>query len=211
MSSISAKQEGCPPSRIPTEQEAREREEEQRKAAEQARLAEEAAKKAAEEAQRRREEEARPHEIELALLSSGVSAAPASPCPLESAAKAAEQAVKEKCDATMSRAHFCDTPDTLVAQAKGVLQAADRAFVLVQAPTTSNSAFGHLLEVAKQASDWYIGGTGSPGDQTKVRIVILVGRRYDLLAKAEDRGRVLWPKWSQTVVQLKKKARSLKQ
>ena len=105
----------------------------------------------------------------------------------------------------MSRAHFCDTPDTLVAQAKGVLQAACRACVLVQAPTTSNSAFGHLMEVAKQASDLYIGGTGSPGDQTKVRIVILVGRRYDLLAKAEDRGSVLWPKWSQIVVQLKKK------
>ena len=72
-------------------------------------MAEEAAKKAAEEAQRRREEEARPHEIELALLpagvsaASGVSAAPASPCPLELAAKAAESAahaaenaVKEK-------------------------------------------------------------------------------------------------------------------
>ena len=74
----------------------------------------------------------------------------------------------------MSRAHFCDTPDALVAQGKDVLQAADRAFVLLQAPTTTISAFGHLLQIAKQASDLYIGGTGSPGDHTKVRIVILV-------------------------------------
>ena len=66
------------------------------------------------------------------------------------------------------------------------------------------------MEVAKQASDLYIGGTGSPGDQTKFRIVILVGRRYDLLAKAADRGSVLWPKWSQIVAQLKNKTHSLK-
>eukprot|EP00974_Lingulodinium_polyedra_P101610 9841505-Lingulodinium_polyedra.AAC.1 len=92
-------------------------------------------------------------EIDLALLSScslsagaGVSAAPAPPSPAEEAAKARERAAKEKFDATVSRVHFCDTPDALSAQAEGALQTAARAFVLVQAPTTSCGAFGHLLE-----------------------------------------------------------------
>ena len=75
----------------------------------------------------------------------------------------------------MSCVQFCHTPDALAAQAKDALQAADRAFVLLQTPTTNSSKFGQLMQIAaKQASDLYIGGTGSPGDQTKLRIVILV-------------------------------------
>ena len=46
---------------------------------------------------------------------------------------------------------------------------------------------------------------GAVRDQHKFRIVVVVGRRYDLLAKTADRGSILWPKWSQLVVQLKKR------
>ena len=33
----------------------------------------------------------------------------------------------------------------------------------------------------------------------------MVGRRYELLANTEDRGSVLWPKWSMMVVQLRRR------
>ena len=76
---------------------------------------------------------------------------------------------------------------------------------MVQAPTTAVGDFSHLLDIAKLASDAYLSGTGSGAEQVKFRIVVLVGRRYDLLAKIEDRCAVLWPKWSLMVVQLQKR------
>ena len=107
----------------------------------------------------------------------------------------------------MGRVHFCDTQDDLSRQSKDDMQHAARSFIVVEAPTTSVHSFAHLLEVAKSGSDLYLAGTGSGGNelQCKIRIVLLVGRGYDLVAKAEDRGSVLWPQWHQMVVQLKKR------
>jgi hypothetical protein len=105
----------------------------------------------------------------------------------------------------MGRVTFCDTPDELLGKSKEALQGACRAFVLVEAPTAYLSSFSYLLETAKQICDMYLDGTGSVRDQCKLRIVVLVGRRLDLLAKTEERANVLWPKWSNLVIQLKKR------
>ena len=204
-----------PPTKIPTEQEAREQQEKQRKEAEEKQKAEEEAKKKQEEDERLRQEEAHARamteEADLAMLSTplssevaGVSAA-SSEDPAVVAAKRREQAVRTQMQEVMDRVTFCDTPETLLREAKDALQKTSRVFVVVQAPTTAVSSFGHLLEIAKNASDLYLAGVGAGGEQSKIRIVILVDRRYDLLAKTEDRGTALWPQWVQMVVQLKKR------
>ena len=134
----------------------------------------------------------------------GVSAAhPADP--QAEAARKRQKSIAAQCDAIMNRVKFCDTPDELLAKSREPLQNTSRGFVMVEAPTTAVGDFSHLLDIAKQASDAYLSGTGSGGEQMKFRIVVLVGRRYDLLAKIEDRGSVLWPKWSLMVVQLRRR------
>ena len=100
---------------------------------------------------------------------------------------------------TLGRVHFCKTPDKLAGESKDPLQAAAHALLVVEAPTTSVSSFSHLLGVAKSLTDLYVAGTGNGGNvnQCKIRILILVGRRFDLVAKADDRGSALWPLWYQ--------------
>ena len=85
------------------------------------------------------------------------------------------------------------------------LQNISRAFVLMEALTATVLQFQEMLDLAKSISDAYLDGTGYGKDQSKFRLVILVGRQLDLLAKIEDRGAVLWPMWTFTVVQLRKR------
>ena len=205
-----------PPSRIPTEQEARQQAEEDKKQAEAKKQIEEEAKKRAEELERLGQETAHASslidETDLLMLTSpapplseaGVSAAH-SQNPQAEAARNRLLAIQAKCDAILNRVTFCDTFDELLAKSKERLQNTSRSFILVEAPTTHIGYFSQLLDLAKQACDAYLSGTGSGAEQVKFRIVVLVGRRYDLLAKISDRGSVLWPKWSLMVVQLRKR------
>ena len=205
-----------PPARIPTEQEMRKQEDERKKALEEQRQAEEERSKKEQEDQRIALEEARTssltEEVDLVMLTTpkggtGVSAVPPEEDELAKAAREKNKRVASLLQEAVGRVHFCDSPDKLLSESKDALQKAARAFVVVEAPTTSVSAFSNLLEVAKSVSDLYVAGSGNGGNdnQSKIRIVVLVGRRHDLIAKIEDRGAVLWPQWYQMVVQLKKR------
>ena len=92
-------------------------------------------------------------------------------------------------------------------QSQSDMQNNARAFVVVEAATTSVNAFAHMLADAKRLTDLYLAGSGNGGNehQYKIRVLLLVGCRHELIAMAEDRGSVLWPQWNQTVVQLKKR------
>ena len=105
----------------------------------------------------------------------------------------------------MSRVKFCSTPAELLARSRQPLQNLSRAFVLMEALTTTVLQFQEMLDLAKIISDAYLGGTGSGKEQSKLSLVILVGRQLDLLAKIEDGGTVLWPRWTFMVVQLRKR------
>ena len=61
--------------------------------------------------------------------------------------------------------------------------------------------------ILRRLTDLYLAGSGNGGNehQYKIRVLLLVGHRHELIAMAEDRGSVLWPQWNQTVVQLKKR------
>ena len=108
---------------------------------------------------------------------------------------------------TMGRVKFCNTQDDLVAQSQNDMQNNARAFIVVEAATTGVSALANMLEDAKRLTDLYLAGSGNGGNehQYKIRVLLLVGCRHELIAMAEDMGSWLWPQWNQTVVQSKKR------
>ena len=60
--------------------------------------------------------------------------------------------------------------------------------VLVDGVTTEKEACGTMVDVAKQVWDQYAEGTGaSPEAQSKFRIVVLLGSRWDLLDKVANK------------------------
>ena len=137
----------------------------------------------------------------------GVSAGSSEEDPVAKAAREREERLRSLSRETMSRVHFCNTQDDLVAQSQNDMQNNARAFIVVEAATTSVNAFAHMLADAKRLTDLYLAGSGNGGNehQYKIRVLLLVGRRQELMAKAREKQRVLWPQWSQMVVQLKKR------
>ena len=115
-----------------------------------------------------------------------------------------QEAITAQLHAIINRVQFCDTPDELASKSRVPLQNTSRAFVVVQTPTTTSGDFSQLLDIAKQVSDSYLSGTDSGVTRIQFRIVVLVGERYDLIAKMEERGKMLWPEWTFIVVQLRK-------
>ena len=155
-------------------------------------------------------------EMDLATLSTsrnepGVSAGSSEEDPVAKSAQERHLWLKFKLRSwsreTMSRVKFCNTQDDLVAQSQNDMQNNARAFIVVEAAETSVNAFAHMLADAKRLTDLYLAGSGNGGNvhQYKIRVLLLVGRRQELMAKARERQRVLWPQWCHMVVQLKKR------
>jgi hypothetical protein len=111
---------------------------------------------------------------------------------------------RAKVDTTLQQVHCIDTPGALLTLVNSHLKPDSRMCVLVEAPTTDTQSFGHLLDEARNVWDTFknadtcLTGMGS----TKFRLVVLVGSRIDLLAKAVDKGKLLWPEWNPMVVQV---------
>ena len=141
-----------PPSRIPSEQEARQQAEDGKNQVEAKIKAEEETKNHAEERERYRDDEARAssltNETDLLVLTSpspplggaGVSAAHPED-PQAEASRKRQEAIAAQCDAIMNRVKFCDTPDELLATSREPLQNTYRGFVMVQALTTTVGDF----------------------------------------------------------------------
>ena len=207
--------------KIPTEQEQR-KAEEARKAAEEALKATEEARKEEEKQKNKAEEDERAEnkeagtlglkdEMDLVTLTSrnepGVSAGSSEEDPVAKAARDRHPWLRSLSRETKGRVHFCNTQDDLVAQSQNDMQNNARAFIVVDAATASVNAFAHMLVGAKRLTDLYLAGSGNGGNehQYKIRVLLLVGCRHELIAMVEDRGSVLWPQWNQTVVQSKKR------
>ena len=198
--------EGLPPTiRIPSEDEARQQAaEEEKKQAEAKKKAQEESEKDENEhdkiSQAKGEDKWQTELSDLLLITGG---AGVSVAPYKDARAEREETITAQLDAITNRVQFCDTPDELVAKSRAPLQNTSRAFVVVQTPTTTSGDFSQLLDIAKQVSDSYLSGTDSGVTRIQFRIVVLVGERYDLIAKMEERGKMLWPEWTFIVVQLR--------
>ena len=186
-----------PPMTIPSEVELRQRKEDARQSAE-----EEKKRKAEEEAETRAQEEVRSAadlDAEADMFVLGSAAAPAE----SSTTVTREREIKNVFDARMSKVHFCDTPEGLLTEAHEALSTQPRIIVVVEAPTTDVVAFGQLLDFAHEVWQTYQRGHGAGGEgQKQFRVIVLLGSRWDLLAKASAKITVTWPGWSRLRIQL---------
>lgn len=197
-----------PPVRIPTEASA--------KAAEQAAAAAAAAAAAHQEEQkeleRQRQAETEREQSEAAYATEAdlwlMTAAEATKVGSGSQpTRSAEEIAAETVSSKMKNVHFFDPVESFVSSLAE--QKLTRGICLVEAPTTNATSFGHLLEVAAQAFQTlrtsHEGHTGS--ELVKFRMVVLIGSRFDLIAKTFEKLSKLFPAWSTIVVQLQRRER----
>lgn len=195
-----------PPQRLPTDAERKAEEIASKKAAE---AAEVAAREAAEKKERDEFEEAeaqRTAEVDMFVLASPPQSTE-HPDRIVGCSKTPAQIAAEKADARLARVHFQPTVDGLLGTMRG-MQSADRVVCLVEAPTSSMSGFITLIDVARKAymalSEAYEREGFGPVE--KWRTIVMVGSRFELIAKAIDKFKE-YQGWSVIVVQLQRRDR----
>ena len=191
-----------PPMKIPSEAEFRQEQELEKKAAEEAqqaaaKVAQQAAADAADETKRLQTEELAGEADIYSLV--GPETVASTPGP--------EELAKARVADVIKGVHFCETPQALLSEADFALKSESRIVVLLEAPTTTVSGISHLFDVAKEVWDRYQQGAGAGASgQTRFRLVVLFGSRWDLLTKAMERAKVLWPQWATMVAQIQRRA-----
>lgn len=196
-----------PPQRIPTEAERKAEEAASKKAAE---AAETAAREAAQKKERDEFDEAeaqRTAEVDMFVLSASPPNGTGHPDVIVGCSKTPAQIAAEKADTRLARVFFQPTVAGLLGALRGV-QSADRVVCLVEAPTSSMTGFITLIDVASKAytalSEAYTREGFGPAH--KWRTVVLVGNRFELVAKAIDKFKEMQG-WSAIVVQLQRRER----
>ena len=196
-----------PPVRVPTEAERRAEEERTRQEAEARQRAMAEAQAAEAELQRLAAEQTADacmaDEADLLALS-------ASPVAPQAAAAglpprlSPEDAARAEVAQTMTRVHFCNTVDAMVA----ALDRGDagRACMLLEAPTTSVGGFAPLVDVAVKVLQHLVTKAGEP-NSSKFRCVVLVNRCHDLIFKAIEKFKNGLPTWEYVTVQVQTKER----
>ena len=184
-----------PPSRIPTAEELSE-------AAERRRRADEDAQRAEQEGRQREQAQARElaqqEELDRSWLpmatpmtaddDSGRASTDASPA---TASAEAEQAARLAQD--LGRVVFQNTPEALDASLREPLSRCSRAAVIILAPTSSWGVISNYIEQAASLVNLYKARCVAEGSQHKMRIMILLGTRWDLITKVHDKAQNVWP------------------
>ena len=108
-------------------------------------------------------------------------------------ADASVSATSEAIARDTARVAFAETTPELIAAMREPLGRCSRAAVIIAAPTSGWSAIGNYMEMARDLGNLYKDGTGCPGGQTKMRVVILAGPRFGVLAKIQEKGNICGP------------------
>ena len=189
-----------PPDRIPTPEELAKEAEVKKKAEEEKRKLEKAAE---EEARKKAVEESQREALE------SMSLAPPSVEDSDKTEQAQkdddrENALTARLKADMQRVQFHDTPEALVAVMGQPLSHCMRAIVVIAAPTSGWGAISAYMQTAKDLADKYKSGSG----QSKFRILILplLGSRFDIMGKIQDKAKTLFPEWAIITTQLQRQA-----
>ena len=105
--------------------------------------------------------------------------------------------MKDTLDRNMSGVHFVNTPDLLIEACAEEMVTISRVVVHVDATTMDKETLGTTLDLIQKIWVLYHAGAGAhPGQQTKFRIVILTGQRWDLLEKIGVKAKALFPTWA---------------
>ena len=140
--------------------------------------------------------------MDTALLLLGSPQGPAGVIAAESERARVERArvCSERVDETLRGVVFAPSSNALIGNFTEYASACDRVVARVCAETSSKNVLGLFLETALEADQVF--QTNHPGN-TRFRVVIFAGNRFDLLTKASEKQRACG--WSGVVVQLSKK------
>ena len=108
----------------------------------------------------------------------------------------------------MSKVFFYDAPDAIVAGMERPLRTCPRATVVVAAPTSGWTSISAYMNTAHQIIQKFHSGSGDPTGQHKIRVVILPGSRFDVMAKIQDKLSSTYPQASWTVMTVQLQRRS---
>ena len=87
-----------------------------------------------------------------------------------------------------ARLTFAEASAELAEAMRGPLARCSRAAVVIAAPTSGWGVIGNYMEIARDLGNLYKDGSGCPGGQTNMRVLILAGPRFDVLAKIQEEG-----------------------
>ena len=177
-----------PPSRVPTQEELAQEAAAKKKAKEEQ---ERAAKAAQEEAEAKAAKAAQEEELEQGWLPMGtpLTANPPWDPMILDVPDAAEAAL----EADLQKVRFFCTPEALAGGAADVLASCSRATVVIAAPTSGWQVINNYMSLAQELFKAYKTGGGGAGCQHKFRIVLLVGGRFDIISKVQEKARTLFP------------------
>jgi hypothetical protein len=124
----------------------------------------------------------------------------------DSASLQVPDAAEAALEADLAKVRFFGTPDALVAGAAEALASCSRVAVVIAAPTSGWSVISNYMQLAADLANKYKTGSGSVGGQHKFRILILVGHRFDIIAKVLEKARVLFKTSTAFVTVLQRRA-----
>jgi hypothetical protein len=180
-----------PPSRIPTAEELAEEARKKKQAEEEARRMEKEARERAEALLR---ELAQQEELDRGWLPmvtpvSVNETAQSSTDPVSAAAAAAEAEFAAALTQDLGHVVFENTPEALIAAARDPLSKCSRAALVIAVPTSGWAVISNYMQQAAEFLEVYKAGCGGSGTQHKMRILILTGSRWDVIAKVQEKAR----------------------
>jgi len=196
-----------PPAKIPTDAEKKAEEQRLKKQAEaeaKAKVeAEQKALKESEEEKARTDFEALTHEADLCLLTGDLPKSGSGVIVVEPKLKSVEDLAAATVAGSLDKVHFETSLQTLV-EKLGKARS-NRSVILLDCPTTSLKGFIGMLEAAGKMWE----AIRSTADEyTRFRVVVLIGSRFELIAKLTEKVKQYFGNSFQTmVVQLKSKDR----
>jgi hypothetical protein len=196
-----------PPSRIPTAEELAEETKKKIKAEEEARRMEQESREKAEALAR---ELAQQEELDRGWLPMAtpvsVSETAQSSTDAASAAEAAEAEFVATLTQDLGHVVFENTPEALIAAAREPLSKCSRAALVIAVPTSGWTVISNYMQQAAQFLEVYKAGCGGTGNQHKMRILILTGSRWDVIARVQEKAKSVLPNHALFVTQLQRRA-----
>ena len=108
----------------------------------------------------------------------------------------------------LTKVFFYDTPDAVLAGMEVPLRTCPRATIVLAAPTSGWNVISAYMKTAHDIIQMFHNGNGDPTGQHKIRVVILPGTRFDMMAKIQDKLSSTYPQaaWTVMTVQLQRRS-----
>ena len=123
-----------------------------------------------------------------------------------SAVEAAEAELAASIRQDLGHVVFENTPEALMAAAREALGKCSRAALVIAVPTSGWAVISNYMQHAADFIAVYKAGCGGTGTQHKLRILLLTGSRWDVIARIQEKAKSVWPNHALFITQLQRRA-----